>query len=169
VVCYLAPAGDALLPHRPESHQDGAIPSGAAVLMRTLVRLGHVGGDDGAMKLAERYLVQRLAGATSAGTAWANSALLGVLDLYLHGQVVVITGGTGRDALLRALRATYAPAAMLAGPWAGASVLEAKTPGADGAARAFVCTGPTCAPPATEPAALVELLSPASHAGGAAS
>ena len=169
VVCYLAPAGDALLPHRPESHQDGAIPSGAAVLMRALVRLGHVAGDDDAMKLAERYLVQRLAGATGAGAAWANSALLGVLDLYLHGQVVVIPDGSGKDALLRALRSTYAPAAMLAGPWAAASVLEAKTATPGGEARAFVCTGPTCAPPVTEPAALAALLSPASHAGGAAS
>ena len=30
VVFYLAPAGDPLLVHRPESHHDGAIPSGAA-------------------------------------------------------------------------------------------------------------------------------------------
>jgi len=28
LVFYLAPAGDPLLVHRPESHQDGAIPSG---------------------------------------------------------------------------------------------------------------------------------------------
>ncbi|MBL9014285.1 MAG: thioredoxin domain-containing protein, partial [Myxococcales bacterium] len=169
VVCYLAPAGDALLPHRPESHQDGALPSGAAVLMRALVRLGHVAGDDDAMKLAERYLVQRLAGATSAGTAWANSALHGVLDLYLHGQVVVIPDGTGRDALLRALRTTYAPTAMLAGPWAAASVLEAKTASPAGEARAFVCTGPTCAAPVTEPAALAQLLAPRSAGGDTAS
>jgi uncharacterized protein YyaL (SSP411 family) len=163
VVCYLAPAGDPLLPHRPESHQDGAIPSGASVLMRALLRLGHIAGDGGALALAERYLVQRLASQTNAGAAWTSSALIGALDLYLHGQVVVIPDGTGKDALVRALRTSYAPTAMLAGPWASASVLDAKTAAATGEARAFVCTGPTCAPPVTDPTALPALLSPRSH------
>jgi uncharacterized protein YyaL (SSP411 family) len=165
VVMYLSPAGDPLLVHRPESHQDGAIPSGAAVLVRALLRLGLVAGDDTALALAEKYLVQRLA-APTAPNAWVSSALLGALDLYLHGQVVVITEGEGRDALVRAVRTTYAPTACIAGPWASASVVEAKTPAANGQARAFVCTGPTCAPPVTEPAALVTLLSPRSHEGG---
>ncbi|MBA3461635.1 MAG: thioredoxin domain-containing protein [Deltaproteobacteria bacterium] len=164
LVMYLAPAGDPLLVHRPESHQDGAIPSGAAFLTRAMLRLGLVAGDDEALAVAEKYLVQRLA-APTAPNAWVSSTLLGALDLYLHGQVVVITDGDGRDALVRALRSSYAPTACIAGPWASASVLEAKTPAANGQARAFVCTGPTCAPPVTEPAALVTLLSPPSHEG----
>jgi uncharacterized protein YyaL (SSP411 family) len=157
VVLYLAPAGDPLLVHRPESHHDGAIPSGAAVAIAGLVRLGAVAGDEAALALAERYLVQRLTGATGVN-AWATSALLGALDLYLHAQVLVATEGTGREELLTAARRAYAPTLCVAGPWASASVLEGKAPVADGAARAFVCTGPTCAPPVTEPAALDALL-----------
>jgi uncharacterized protein YyaL (SSP411 family) len=156
-VFYLAPAGEALLVHRPESHHDGAIPSGAAAATAGLVRLGLVAGDAEALALAERYLAQRLTGATGVN-AWATSALLGALDLYLHAQVLVVTEGTGREALLEAARRTYAPTLCVAGPWASASVLEGKTPAEGGAARAFVCTGPTCAPPVTEPAALHALL-----------
>jgi uncharacterized protein YyaL (SSP411 family) len=129
------------------------------VLTRALLRLGLVGGDDGALALAEKYLVQRLTGSTGVN-AWANSALLAALDLYLHAQVAVITEGTGRDALVRAVRGADAPTAAIAGPWASASILDGKTPALDGAARAFVCTGPTCAPPVTDPAALVGLLRP---------
>ncbi len=157
VVMYLAPAGDPLLPHRPESHQDGAIPSGAAVLVKALLRLGLVGGDESALALAEKYLVQRLAGTTGVN-AWANSALLAAMDFYLHAKVLVISEGTGRDELLAARRGVYSPTTAVAGPWATASVLEGKAAAPSGAARAFVCTGPTCAPPVTEPAALVALL-----------
>jgi uncharacterized protein YyaL (SSP411 family) len=157
VVFYLAPAGDPLLVHRPESHHDGAIPSGAAVAVAGLIRLGAVAGDEAALALAERYLVQRLAGATGVN-AWATSTLLGALDLYLHAQVLVVTEGAGRDALLTAARRAYAPTLCIAGPWASASVLEGKTPAPEGLARAFVCTGPTCSAPVTEPAALDSLL-----------
>jgi uncharacterized protein YyaL (SSP411 family) len=156
IVFYLAPAGDPLLVHRPESHHDGAIPSGAAIATQVLLRLGLVAGDEAALALAERYLVQRLAG-TTAANAWATSALLAALDLYLHSKVLVVTEGTNRDALIEAARGVYAPTLAIAGPWAAPSILEGKTP-VDGAARAFVCTGPTCAPPVTEVAALRELL-----------
>jgi uncharacterized protein YyaL (SSP411 family) len=156
VVFYLAPAGDPLLVHRPESHHDGAIPSGAAIATQALLRLGLVAGDAGALTLAETYLVQRLTGATE-GNAWSSSGLLAALDLYLHAKVLVVTEGTGRDRLLAAARASYAPTLCIAGPWAAPSILDGKT--ADGpTARAFVCTGPTCAPPVTEPGALAALL-----------
>jgi hypothetical protein len=157
VVFYLAPAGDPLLVHRPESHHDGAIPSGASAAVAALVRVGAVAGDADALALAERYLVQRLTGATGVN-AWATSALLGALDLYLHAQVLVVTEGEGRDALLAAARSTYAPTLCVAGPWASPSVTEGKEPAPSGAARAFVCTGPTCSAPVTEPAALHALL-----------
>ncbi|MBA3455068.1 MAG: thioredoxin domain-containing protein [Deltaproteobacteria bacterium] len=157
LVFYLAPAGDPLLVHRPESHQDGAIPSGAAIFTSALLRLGLVAGDSDALALAENYLVQRLTG-TTAVNAWANSALLAALDLYLHAKVLVVSDGATREALLAAARSTYAPTLCIAGPWASASILDAKTPAADGSSRAFVCTGPTCAPPVTEVAGLLPLL-----------
>jgi uncharacterized protein YyaL (SSP411 family) len=155
VVFYLAPAGDALLVHRPESHHDGAIPAGAAIATRAMLRIGLVAGDAGALALAERYLAQRLTG-TATANAWATSSLLAALDLYLHSKVLVVTDGAGRDALLAAARATYAPTSCIAGPWAQPSILEGKTAGAR--ARAFVCTGPTCAPPVDAPEPLRELL-----------
>jgi uncharacterized protein len=156
VVFYLAPADEPLLVHRPESHHDGAIPSGAAIATQALLRLGLVAGDTAALELAEKYLVQRLTGADTAN-AWATSALLAALDLYLHAKVLVVTEGEGKDALATAARGAHAPTLCLAGAWAAASLVEGKTPAA-GAARAFVCTGPTCSPPVTEPARLVELL-----------
>jgi uncharacterized protein len=156
VVFFMAPAGETLLVHRPESNHDSAIPSGAAIATQALLRVGLVSGDAEALALAEKYLAQRLT-ATTGVNAWATSALVAALDLYLHHKVVVVTEGEGRDALLVAARRAYCPVLCVAGPWAQPSILEAKTP--DGArARAFVCTGPTCSPPVSDPAELATLV-----------
>jgi len=157
VVFYLAPAGDPLLVHRPESHHDGAIPAGAALATAALLRLGLVADDAGSLALAEQYLVQRLTGATGVN-AWATSALLGALDLYLHAKVLVVTEGANRDALVAAARRMYAPTLCMAGPWAARSILDGKTPGPDGRARAYVCSGPQCSLPVTDVGKLVALL-----------
>jgi uncharacterized protein YyaL (SSP411 family) len=156
VVFFLAPEGDALLVHRPESHHDGAIPSGAAIAVQALLRVGLVAGDAEALSLAERYLAQRVTGTTGVN-AWATSALLGALDLYLHSKVVVVTEGSGHDALVAAARRVYSPTLCIAGPWAQPSVIEGKTPEGD-RARAFVCTGPVCSPPVTDAPALAKLV-----------
>jgi uncharacterized protein len=156
-VFYLAPAGDPLLVHRPESHHDGAIPSGAALATVGLLRLGLVAGDEAALALAERYLVQRLGGATAAN-AWSMSALLAALDLYLHAKVLVVTDGDDRDTLLATARCSYAPTLCIAGPWAAATITGGKATGDDGRARAFVCTGPTCSAPVSDPIELATLL-----------
>jgi uncharacterized protein YyaL (SSP411 family) len=84
--------------------------------------------------------------------------LIAALDLYLHAQVLVVTAGDGRDALISASRQTYAPTLCLAGPWAAPSITEGKDPDTNGAARAFVCTGPTCSPPVRAPGELARLL-----------
>jgi uncharacterized protein YyaL (SSP411 family) len=148
VVFYLAPAGDPLLVHRPESHHDGAIPSGAAIAVRALLRLGLVAGDADALALAEKYLVQRLAG-TLTVNAWATSTLLGALDLYLDAKVLVT-----ENAKLRSVaRRTYVPTLCIAGPWAQPSILDGKEPD-----KAYVCTGPTCSLPVTDAAGLLALL-----------
>ncbi len=157
VVFYLAPAGDPLLVHRPESHHDGAIPSGSALACQALLRLGLVADDTAALALAEKYLVQRLTGATGVN-AWATSALLAALDLYLHSKVLVVTEGTNRDALVTAARRMYAPTLSLAGPWAASSIIDGKKPAADGSARAYVCSGPQCSLPVTDVAKLLSLL-----------
>jgi len=145
--------------HRPESHHDGAIPSGAAIATQVLVRLGLVAGDADALALAEKYLAQRVTGTTGVN-AWATSALLGALDLYLNSKVLVAVG-PNRDVLLAGARRVYAPTLCIAGPWAQPSILDGKTP-EGGRARAFVCAGPTCSPPVAEPAQLAALLVSAS-------
>jgi uncharacterized protein YyaL (SSP411 family) len=157
VIFYLSAAGDPLLVHRPESHHDGAIPSGAAIATQALLRLGLVGGDAEALALAEKYLAQRLT-ATTGVNAWATSALLAALDLYLHPKELVVTEGEGRADLLAAARSSYAPTLCIAGPWAQASILEGKT-SHEGRARAYVCSGPTCSPPVTDATELAKLVS----------
>ncbi|HEY5927988.1 MAG TPA: thioredoxin domain-containing protein [Kofleriaceae bacterium] len=157
VIFYLAAAGDPLLVHRPESHHDGAIPSGAAIAVHALLRLGLVAGDTASLELAEQYLAQRLTAQTGP-SAYMMSGLLDALDFYLHAKEIVITSGEGRAELLAATRRSYSPTAAIAGPWAQPSILDGKTD--DGArARAFVCSGATCAPPVSEPAELVKLIS----------
>jgi uncharacterized protein YyaL (SSP411 family) len=157
VIFYLPAAGDPLLVHRPESHHDGAIPSGAAIATQALLRVGLVAGDQAALALAEKYLAQRLT-ATTGVNAWATSALLGALDLYLHVKELVVTDGEGRTELLAAARRCYSPTLAIAGPWAQPSILDGKSSDG-GRARAFVCRGQTCSPPVTDPAELVKLLS----------
>jgi uncharacterized protein YyaL (SSP411 family) len=159
-IFYMTPDDDdSVLVHRPESHHDGATPSGAAVAVECLLRLGLSGGDDSALELAERYLAQRLTGAQNeAASPFGMSRLYSALDLYLHGQVLVIADGPGADALRTAARRAYAPTLMLAGPWSPASLLEGKTAAPDGRARAFVCRGQTCSAPVTDPAELTALL-----------
>jgi uncharacterized protein YyaL (SSP411 family) len=115
-----------------------------------------VAGYQAALSLAERYLAQRVTGTTGVN-AWATSALLAALDLYLHAKVVVVTEGSGRDELVLAARRAYSPTLCIAGSWAQSSVIEGKT--SDGThARAFVCTGPVCSPPVTDRAALAKLV-----------
>jgi uncharacterized protein YyaL (SSP411 family) len=151
---------DSVLVHRPESNQDGAIPSGAAVAVDCLLRLGEAGGDADALALGERYLAQRLAGA-EAGSPFGLSKLYSALDRYLHGQVLVVSGGEGRDALFAAARRCYAPVLSIAGPWSPPSILDGKTPAPYGRARAFVCRGQSCSAPVVEPDELVKLLTAA--------
>jgi len=158
VVFYLAPPGDALLIHRPESHHDSALPSGAAVATSAFVRLGVVAGDGELLSLAERYLAQRLT--SGAGTAaWATSALLGALDLYLHAKICVVSEGPGREELLAAARHCFAPTLCIAGPWAQSSQwIQDSQAATSGEARAFVCSGQTCSPPVSDAAELTRIV-----------
>jgi uncharacterized protein len=156
-VFYL-PASDAEdhLIHRPESNHDGATPSGAAVAVECLLRLGLVGGDPKALAVAESYLAGRAPQAAS--QPYMGARLLAGLDFYLNGIELVVTGGNGRDQLLAAARKAYAPTLMIAGPWAPDSIRGGKEPAEDGTARAYLCRGQTCSAPVGDPAALLALL-----------
>ncbi len=156
-VFYMTPADDdGLLIHRPESHHDGAIPSGAAVCVECLLRVGHVAGDADSLRLAERYLAGRVEQA--AGQPFGAAQLLGALDLYLHPVVLVVSDGRGADALRSAARRAYSPTLMIAGPWAAEELRADKEAAADGAAQAYVCRGQTCSAPVVDEASLRALL-----------
>jgi hypothetical protein len=158
-IFFMTPAdADDLLIHRPESHHDGAIPSGASVATECLVRRGLMAGDERGLKVAETYLAGRAPQA--AGNVFAGSRLLGAVDWYLNAAEVVVTNGAGRDELLTAARRAYAPTMMIAGPWASPSILDGKSDSPDGAAQAYVCRGQSCSAPVSDPAALLGLLAP---------
>ncbi|ACY16970.1 thioredoxin domain-containing protein [Haliangium ochraceum] len=159
-IFYMTPGDDTLLVHRPESNSDHAIPAGASVAVACLLRLAQVAEDKRALDIAERYLAGRVPQAGE--NPFAFSRLLSALDLYLHGQVVVVSAGEGADELLAAARRVYAPARMLvpalAESWAADSLLAGKDAAADGRAQAYVCRGQTCSAPVSDAQALRELL-----------
>ncbi len=160
-VFFMAPTGSGdHLVHRPESHTDGAIPSGAAVTIECLIIVARLAGDTDAMDLAERYLAtraQRLVEKPSMG-----ARLLGALDLYLGSEVLVLSPGTGREELAEIARAAFAPNLLWAGSWAKTLVKDLiddepridGQPPIDGQAMAYLCSNRGCQPPLADPAQL---------------
>jgi uncharacterized protein len=155
-IFYMTPTDGEPLVHRPESSHDGAMPSGAAVAVECLVRLGHVAGDRGAMEVAERYLAGR--GPQAAAQPFMASRLVAALDDYLGAIELWVSDGEGREALLAEARRAFAPTLMVCGEWAQPSLKEGRGPTGDGKAQAYVCRGATCAPPVSDPALLRALL-----------
>ena len=155
---FYLPASDSedQLIHRPESNQDGAMPSGSAVAIECLLALGRVGGDSRALEVAERYVGARAPGV--AGQPYMSARLLAALDMAMNGVELVVSDGDGRERLIEAALRAYAPTLSLVGPWAEESLRAGKGPAADGRAQAYVCRGQTCSAPVSEPDALVELL-----------
>lgn len=157
LVFFLAPAGESLLVHRPESHHDGAMPSAAAVAIEALLRVGLIAGDEAALALAERALRERLGGEPEA-VALTRGRFLAALDFYLHHQLVVVSEGSGGEALRLAVGRAAVPNARLLGPWASESHRAGKRASAAGLAQAYVCRGATCSAPVAEAEALVAVL-----------
>ena len=156
-IFFMTPAdADDLLIHRPESHHDGAIPSGASVAIECLVRRGLVAGDERGLAIAENYLAGRAPQAAT--NVFAAARLLAGVDWYVNAIEVVVTGGTGREALLAAARRAYAPTMMIVGAWAAASIREGKSDSSDGRAQAYVCRGQSCSAPVTDVGELMKLL-----------
>ncbi len=158
-VLYMVADDDAkLLVHRPESHHDGAIPSGAAVAIDSWLRLGRVSDDRGLFERAEAYLQARVPAGEK--NPFASAHLLLAFDRYLHGAELVVSDGAGRDQLISAARREYAPTLSILGPWARGPLLTGKTAAADGRAQAYLCKGQTCQAPTSDPAALASALAP---------
>ena len=170
VVFYLAPAGEPLLVHRPESHHDGAIPSGAAIAVAGAVaaraRRRRCGGARARREVPRAAADRRRPASTPARAR----RLLAALDLYLHAQ------GAGRHRRRRARRAARRCAPRLrADPvhrgTVGAARRSSRASRAWEARRARTCArGRRARRRSREPSALVELLtrSSSSRTSGAA-
>ena len=140
------------------------MPSGASVAVECLVRLGSMTDDAEALEMVSSYLAGRLAQAGE--QPYGSARLFAGADLLLHGVELVISEGDGRETLLAAARAAYAPTMMLAGPWAAPAILDGKS-SVDGKAAAYVCRQRTCAAPVHSADALVALLTEGPGRGAA--
>ncbi len=160
-VVFLAPAGNGdHLVQRPESHADGAIPSGAAVTVECLIIVARLVGDADAMTLAEDYLATRAQRLTEKPSMGAR--LLGALDLYLGSEELVLSPGTGREKLAEVARRAFAPNLLWAGSWAKTPVTDligniadiSDTNKANERAMAYLCSNKGCQPPLADPVQL---------------
>ncbi len=162
---FLTEASAADLVLRVRATQDAATPSGPAIALPLLLRLGyHTGAAYWSDRAAQ--LVASLSGLMTRFPE-ACPALLCGLDWFLSGpvEVVVVGHGAAGEALRRAAWRPFLPHRVLVVAEAGTDgpatrhplLRDRLEPGA-GAARAYVCRHHTCSPPVTEVAALGRLL-----------
>ncbi len=159
--------GEKLL-FRPREGHDGAVPSGNAVTLMNLIRLGRLTGEhrreEGAAALG-RAFAGSLSQIPSAHTQW----MIGLELLTAPSREVVIAGrqgGEDTNALLAVLRRHYLPNMTLLMRPEGEDVpaiaaiapftKEMRT--VEGRAAAYVCAGFSCRRPVTDPQALEALL-----------
>jgi uncharacterized protein YyaL (SSP411 family) len=149
---------------RPLSGQDEATPNANGVMISNLVALYLWTGEERYAKRAEATL-RAFAGPMAENVLAHAGLLAGELDLIAPSHIVLMVpeGGDARE-LRRALSSVSLPGAVVQEVRAGdslVSALPASSPARgktaiDGKATAYVCIGPQCSLPVTEPAALVE-------------
>ncbi|MCS6915683.1 MAG: thioredoxin domain-containing protein [Myxococcales bacterium] len=159
-----------VLPVRPRSLHDSAMPSGMSVACRTLLQLAElVPAEEGRRyrEVAEQAL--RPHAGSALRHLFGLSGLCAAVDLLQHGlTVIVIVYPSGQQEAAERLRAA-AHAVYVPDPWVivapeGADLppglgkwVAGKVP-QGGRATAYVCHGMRCSAPVTEPAALSDLL-----------
>ena len=147
---------------RPFSGLDDAAPNANAVMATNLVQLSLWTGEARYAKRAEEIF--KAFGAGIAANPVAHSGLLGAaLDGLAPSLIVVIVPQGGDAADLRAaLRDVSLPNAVVQeirqGEALPASSSAFGKTAVDGKPTAYVCLGPQCSPPVTEPAKLVETI-----------
>ena len=138
------------LAQRPLATMDDATPAGAAVAIRGLHRLGCLLAEPRYLEAADRGL--RATWNQVAAQPLAHLSLLQALEDHLHSPVQVIlrgpddTLGDWRRRLERHFRPGMAVYSLPAGAGDNEPALREKA--ASGAARAWICRGTRCAPPA---------------------
>ncbi len=157
-----------ILPVRPTSLRDSAIPSGMSVACLNLLRLSELFGTARCghyRQVAEQALLRH--GDQALRNPFGLSSLCAAIDLYQHGLtlvVIVAPHDAAAAALRRAADAVYLPDGFIlsvspaqAMP-AGLSERVAGKGLVNGQAAAYVCRGQTCSAPVTDPAALTQFL-----------
>ncbi len=148
---------------RTKSATDNAVPPGNATLVGVLARLFYLTGKDAYRERAAATLAA-FAG-EAARNPFAYPTLLNAAE-FLNGAVQIVIIGDRADAGTEALMATVHDAAL------PDRVLQVLAPGTSlpqshpaagkdrigGQPTAYVCHGPSCSPPHTEPKALLEAL-----------
>ena len=169
---YFTPNDGEPLIARSRDPYDNAVPSGASMACRALLRLGTLVGETGAhpyAKLAKAEL-ERVAPA-AIENPFGYGQTLCELDRLVHGSVDVVLVGDRNDARTQALLhavyntwlATRSCAWLAPDSDAAPALAEGKGPAEPGAAPvAYVCRGRTCLLPVRTPEELLTLL-----AGGA--
>ncbi len=156
--------GEALIT-RSKDPYDQAVPSGASMANRALLRLGTY-LDERYTKIAEAELTRIAPAAVASPLGYGQT--LCELDRLVRGEVDIVLVGPRTDPRMQALAsaafAKWLPNRAIA--WvdpadpsslqAVAALAEGKPAGAEPAA--YVCRGRTCSLPVTTPAALVSLL-----------
>jgi uncharacterized protein len=145
---------------RPLSGQDEATPNANGVMVSNLIALYLWTGEERYAKRAEATL-RAFAGPMTENVLAHAGLLAAELDLIAPAHIVLIVpeGGDAR-ALRRALNDVSLPGAVVQEVREGEALPESspahgKT-AIDGKATAYVCIGPQCSLPVTEPTALVE-------------
>jgi uncharacterized protein YyaL (SSP411 family) len=153
---------------RPFSTIDEATPNANAVMVSNLMALYLWTSEEGTRERADRMLYA-FAG-TVAENVLAHAGVLGATMDVLAPALIVLVVPEGLDArsLRAALRDISLPGAVVQEVTAGAALLPSSPAygkRADGGKpTAYVCMGPHCEAPVTEPAALVEVVKAARRA-----
>jgi uncharacterized protein YyaL (SSP411 family) len=160
---------------RQKESYDGAVPSDNSVALLNLLRLGRMTGNEDFMRKAEK-LSESFAGSVRNSPGAHAMFLCGIDFLIGPSRDVVIAGRPGSadtKAMLEALRTHYLPEAVvllnpvgedLAEMSSIAPFMQARV-STDGKATASVCVDSRCGLPTTDPARMIELLSPRRGSG----
>jgi hypothetical protein len=161
---FTARAAEALIA-RTKSPYDNPIPSGNALGVLALLRLGEMTGEEGMRARAEQTL--RLFAGQMRQLPGASAQMLCALDFYLSPPWQIAVVGPGAEQLLRVVQGRFLPAKVVvgAGPHEDPEevmrelpLLAGKLPVHSGRATAYLCRNFTCSPPVEEGEALNAML-----------
>ena len=158
---FLTAADTGLLIARPKTAADNPTPSGNGMLAESFARLFHLFGDDEWRRRAE-VTIRAFSGEIERNFL-PLATLINANELLQSGLQVVIAGerdAPGTRALLAAARSLSLPTAVIVTVPPGSALPEGHPASGkgeiDGHAAAYVCEGPVCSLPLTDPERLRE-------------